>query len=186
MANIVTASVTDKVATLVLDDASGLVVGEHVHVYGTGNPHIDGHHNLSSVDLGTDTVTYPTGGPDVAAFNPVGAILVAQVTWIDEDDAQEYLGEITDPDELTFLGTCVEAANDWCYHRRNTAGYVDNPTVVPNSAARLGVIQYAASLFLQRGTLDGFQSFEAMPTPAPAGQMAQIMRLLGINRARIG
>jgi hypothetical protein len=112
--------------------------------------------------------------------------MVAEVTWIDEDDAQEYLGEITDPDELTFLGTCVAAANDWAFRRRESAGYRDNPTAVPNASARLGVIQYASSLFLQKGTLDGFQSFEAMPTPAPVGQMAQIMRLLGINRARIG
>lgn len=186
MANIVTASVTDKVATVVLDDATGFVVGEHVYVFGVGNVHIDGHYQLDTINLGTDTVTYATGGQDVEEITPVGAQMVAEVTWIDEDDAQEYLGEIDDADELTFLGTCVAAANDWAFRRRESAGYRDNPTAVPNASARLGVIQYAASLFLQKGTLDGFQSFEAMPTPAPVGQMAQIMRLLGISKARIG
>jgi hypothetical protein len=42
MANITTASVTDKVATVVLDDATGFVIGEHVYIFGVGNNHIDG------------------------------------------------------------------------------------------------------------------------------------------------
>ena len=112
--------------------------------------------------------------------------MVAEVTWIDADDAQEFLGTVDDPDELTFLGTCVAAANDWAFHRREAAGYRDNPTAVPNGSARMGVILYAGALFREKGSVDSFQSFEAMPTPSPTGSMGQIMRLLGIGRARIG
>lgn len=186
MANITTASVTDGVATVVVDDATGFVIGEHVYVFGVGNVHIDGHHQLSTVNLGTNTVTYSTGGQDVAEITPVGAQMVAEVTWIDEDDAQEFLGTVDDPDELTFLGSCVGAANDWAFRRREAAGYTDNPTAVPNRSVRYGVILFAAGLFREKGSLDSFQSFEAMPTPSPTGSMGQIMRLLGIGRARIG
>ena len=186
MANITTASVTDKVATVVLDDATGFVIGEHVYIFGVGKTKIDGHHQLDTVNLGTDTVTFSTGGPDVAEITPVGAQKVAEVTWIDADDAQEFLGTVDDPDELTFLGTCVAAANDWAFRRREAAGYRDNPTAVPNGSVKMGVILYAGALFREKGSVDSFQSFEAMPTPSPTGSMGQIMRLLGIGRARIG
>lgn len=187
MANITTASVTDKVVTLVLDDATGLVVGEHVHVYGTGNAHIDGQHSLLSVNLGTDTVTYKDGGTDVPEFSPTGAILVAQVTWVDADDVQLFVGAVTPAtDEADFLDLCVDAANAWAFRRREAAGYIDNPTVVPNGDVRYGVVLYAGALFREKGSIDSFQSFEAMPTPGTTGSMGQIMRLLGIGRARIG
>lgn len=187
MANIITASVTDKVALLVLDDATGLVIGEHVHVYNTGNTHIDGHHNLSSVDLDTGTVTYPVSGPDVPAYAPTGAILVAQVTWVGAADVELFVGAVTPgSDEADFLDICTDAANDWAYHRRHTAGYVDNPTVVPNSSVRYGTILLAVGMFREKGSIDSFQSFEAMPTPGTTGTMGSIMRYLQINRARIG
>lgn len=186
MATILEASVTDKVSTLVLDDATGLVVGEHVHVYGTGNPHIDGHHNLASVNLATDTVTYPTGGPDVPVFEPAGAILVAQITWIDAADAQEFLGTVDDPDELTYLESCVDAANEFAYQRRRAAGYNDSPVIVPNSAARMGTILYASALFREKGSIDSYQSFQDLPVVAPVGSMGQVLRLLGVNRPAIG
>jgi len=187
MASITTAEVTGKVATLVLDDASGLAVGEPVLVYGTGNVDIDGRQTLDTVDTDTDTVTYRTTGPDVEQITPTGAVLVTSVTWITSTDVELFVGAVeADTDEADYLDLCTAAANDWCYRRRETAGYSDNPSLVPGAAPKQGTILYAGSLFRQKGSLDNFQSFEAMPTPAPVGSMGEIMRLLGIGRARFG
>jgi hypothetical protein len=186
MATITSASCTDDVVTLTLDDATGLVVGEHVHVYGTGYNKLDGHHNLTGVD-GLDVQYSVNNQDDIAAYTPDNGVLVAQVTWITTEDVELFVGQVeAATDEADYLELCTDAANDWAYHRREAAGYSDNPTVVPGAAAKQGTVLYAGSLFRQKGSLDNFQSFEAMPTPAPVGSMGEIMRLLGIGRARIG
>lgn len=186
MATITTASSTDDVVTLVLDDATGLVAGEHVHIYGLGYSKLDGHHNLDTVDLGTNTVTYSVNNQDdIAEFSPASAILVEQVTWITTEDAEEFLGTVDAGADTTWLETCVDAANEFAWHRRNSSGYTDNPTVAPNAAARLGTILYAGALFRERGSIDSFQSFQDLPTVAPIGSMGQILRLLGLNRPAV-
>lgn len=186
MATITTASCTDDVVTLVLDDATGLVAGEHVHIYGTGYNKLDGHHNLATVDLGTDTVTYLVNNQDdIAEYSPASAVLVEQVTWIDTDDVEEFVGTVDAGADTTWLETCVDAANEFAYHRRRASGYTDNPTVAPNGAARLGTILYAGALFRERGSIDSFQSFQDLPVVAPVGSMGQIMRLLGLNRPAV-
>lgn len=188
MATITLLSCTDDVVTLTLDDATGLAAGEHVHIYGTGYSKIDGHHNLVSVDLGTDKVTYTVNNQDdVAEFAPANAILVAQVTWITTEDVELFVGQVeAGTDDADYLELCTDAANDWAFHRREAAGYTDSPTVAPGSAAKQGTVLYAGALFREKGSVDSFQSFEAMPTTGPVGSMGQIMRLLGIGRARIG
>jgi len=173
--------------SLTLDDATGLVAGEHVHVYGTGYPKLDGHHNLATVDLGTDVVTYLVNNQDdLAAFTPAAAILVPEITWVDTDDVAEFLGETPTGADLTWLESCTAAANEFAWHRRNAAGYTDNPTVAPNAAARLGTMLYAGALYRERGSVDSYQSFQDIPITAPIGSMGQIMRLLGIGRMAVG
>jgi len=186
MATITTIACTDDVVTLTLDDVTGLVVGEHVHVYGTGYSKLDGHHNLTNID-GLN-VQYPVNNQDdIVAFSPANAVLVTQVTWVTTEDVELFVGQVEPAtDEADYLELCTDAANNWCYNRREAAGYSDNPTVVPGAAVKAGTVLYAASIFRQKGSLDNFQSFEAMPTPAPVGSMGEIMRLLGIGRARIG
>jgi len=187
MATITSASCTDDVVSLTLDDATGLVAGEHVHVYGTGYPKLDGHHNLATVDLGTDVVTYLVNNQDdLAAFTPAAAILVPEITWVDTDDVAEFLGETPTGADLTWLESCTAAANEFAWHRRNAAGYTDNPTVAPNAAARLGTMLYAGALYRERGSVDSYQSFQDIPITAPIGSMGQIMRLLGIGRMAVG
>jgi len=187
MATITSASCTDDVVSLTLDDATGLVAGEHVHVYGTGYPKLDGHHILTSVDLGTDVVTYNVNNQDdLAAFTPASAILVAEITWVDTDDVAEFLGETPTGADLTWLESCTAAANEFAWHRRDAAGYTDNPTVAPNAAARLGTMLYAGALYRERGSVDSYQSFQDIPITAPIGSMGQIMRLLGIGRMAVG
>ena len=187
MATITSASCTDDVVSLTLDDATGLVAGEHVHVYGTGYNKLDGHHNLVSVDLGTDVVTYNVNNQDdIAAFTPASAILTSQVTWIDTDDAAEFLGETPTGADLTWLESCVDAANEFAWHRREAAGYHDSPLYVPNGSVRLGTMLMAGALYRERGSVDSYQSFQDIPITGPVGSMGQIMRLLGIGRMAVG
>jgi len=40
-------------------------------------------------------------------------------------------------------------------------------------------------LYRQRGSIDGFQSFDAMDTTNPAMSLGTIHQLLGINRAQV-
>jgi len=182
-----TISCTDDLVTLGLDDVSTFVVGEHVHIYNTGYNKLDGHHNLTAVDAVENTVSYTVNNQDdIAEFSPSNATINAQVTWITSEDVADYQGWTLDVDENTSIDICVDAANEWAYTRRRAAGYNDNPTVVPGESAKLGTIMYAAALFNERGALDQIPSFSEIPTPAPAGSMGQIMRLLGIGRGRIG
>lgn len=186
MATITSASCTSDVVTLTLDDVTGLAVGEHVHVYGTGYSKLDGHHNLTDID-GLNVQYSVNNQDDIVAYTPANGVLVGQVTWITTEDVELFVGQVeAATDEAEYLELCTDAANDWAYHRREAAGYSDNPTVAPGAAAKQGTVLYAGSLFRQKGSLDNFQSFEAMPTPAPVGSMGEIMRLLGIGRARIG
>lgn len=186
MAVVLTAAITDKVATLTLDDAAGLVVGEHIHIYNVGS-RFDGGHVLISVDLATDTITYRAGGQDVAVFTVANGLLIIDITWIDSDDVGVFLGidPATDNDS-TWLEECTNAANHFAYHRRQKSGYADNPTVAPCPAVKQGTVLYAGALYRERGSVDGFQSFESM-TPAPLTfSMGRILQLLGCNRPQVG
>ena len=44
---------------------------------------------------------------------------------------------------------------------------------------------YAASLYRQRGSIDSFQSFDAMGGAQPIASFGQIMQLLGTGRAQV-
>jgi len=185
VATITTASRTNNVATLVLDDATGLVAGEHVWVYGL-NHKLDGHHVLLTVDLGTNTVTYDDKGDDVAAFTPANGLLIEEITWIDEDDVQVWLGiDLATANDTAFLEFCVAAANDFCYRRRHNAGYYDNPTVAPHGDVKLVTIMYAAIQYRTRGSVDGYASFDTMGTVTPIGSMGQVLQLLGCGRPQV-
>ena len=174
----------DDIVTLTLDDATGLVVGEHVHVYNVGNQ-VDGGHTLLTVDLGTDEVTFEDNGPTFAEIAVTG-VLVEQVTWITLEDLELFVGTLTDQADQDYGDECVNAANDWAYGRRRAAGYHDNPTVTPSSRVKQGTVLYAGALFREKGSPgDMFQSFQGAPIAAPVGGMGQIMRLLGIGRPQV-
>ena len=187
MATITSAECSDDVVSLTLDDATGLVAGEHVHIYGLGYSKLDGHHDLETVNLSTNVVTYSVNNQDdIDAFTPTNALLVEQVTWIDTDDVAEFLGETPTGADATWLESCVDAANTFAYQRRQAAGYADNPTVVPSTGVRLGTMLYAGALYRERGSVDSYQSFQDIPVAGPIGSMGQIMRLLGIGRMAVG
>jgi len=105
-------------------------------------------------------------------------------SWIDLEDLGEFLGiDAEDLDE--YASSAVDAANEFAYRRRASAGYTDEEETAPNAAAKLGTVLYAGGLYRERGSIDSFQSFQDQPLTAPVGTMGQIMRLLGINRPAI-
>ena len=108
-------------------------------------------------------------------------------TWITASDVADWLNlDYTDEQDTAFLDNCVSAANAFAYRRRRSARYSDSLVLVPDGAAKMGTIMYAAALFREKGSVDSFQSFDAMPVTAPTGSMGQILRLLGCNRASVG
>jgi len=175
----------DDIVTLTLSpDVSGLVVGEHVHVYNVNNQ-VDGGHTLLTIDAIANQVTFHDNGQTFAEI-AVSGVLVAQVTWLTLEDLELFIGELADAGDIAYAELCVDAANTFAYERRQAAGYEDNPTVCPNQRVKQGTQFYAGSLFREKGSPgDMFQSFQGAPIAAPVGGMGQILRLLGIGRPQV-
>lgn len=131
-------------------------------------------------------VLFQNVGADVERSAATGTIEYSvTVTWIDDQDVLNWLGidPATVNDEL-FVTACTDAANQVAYRRRQAAGYTDSVSTC-GSDVQLGTTMYAAALYRERGSLDSFQSFDVMSTPAPVGAMGQILRLWGCNRAQV-
>lgn len=193
--NVLKAALTSNVVTLTVDTITGLRPGYTVNVYGVdpqGQPHFDGNQTLTAVtttvvdNVNVYTVQYAKTHANIAEFTTYGQMRI-RCTWIDDADVEDWLGG--QPDEAVdqaFLTSCVETANAWCYARRFAAGYEDWPNHLPNDAVRQGAVQLAAALYRERGSVDSFSSYQTMPVVAPiAGSLGQVMRLLGIGRARV-
>jgi hypothetical protein len=126
-------------------------------------------------------------GDDVerSAVIPNGTLTYTPVcTWITATDLEDWLGIGTATTlDQAFLTQCAAAANAFCYRRRQEANYFDSLTTAPNSAAKLGTIQYAGALYRSRGSIgDSFASFDGMGTTAYTGLSAIVKQLLGIDR----
>lgn len=108
------------------------------------------------------------------------------VTWITTTDVSDALG--TPPSgesDTAYLETCTAAAQTWAYQARAAAGYDDDQDQAPDDRVKLGAVLMAVSLYRERGSVDSFQSFDAMPTVVPFGSMGQILRMLGLRRPRV-
>lgn len=110
--------------------------------------------------------------------------LALPVTWVTVEDVAAELGIATTSDSDAWLESSTDAANDWAFRRRSAAGYLDDPVIVPDAAAKAGTVLYAATLYQSRGAIDGHASFDAFggPTVAPTGGLGRVYQLLGINR----
>ena len=184
MANILTLECTDDVVTLGLDDADLLIVGQMVVVSGTDYNKLNGVHTLTAVDTDLDEVQYLVNNQDDIEQTAVdGPVLSASVDWVDSDDVEVWLGIATaTANDTAFLEYCVDAANCYAFRVRWEAGYKDSPAAAPCPSAKLGTIQLAAIYYRERGSVDGFQSFEQLGTATPFGSMMRIKQLLGINK----
>jgi hypothetical protein len=132
-------------------------------------------------------VVFFDSGPDVARVAVTGATLTTGTcTWIDDEDIADWLGiAVATVDETAFLELCAEAANAFCYRRRQEAGYDDALATPPSNDVKLGTIMYGGAMYRQRGSIDQFASFDAMSTAQIVGLSPIIKQLLGIDRPQV-
>lgn len=185
---IISASAATNTVTLVLDTVEGLEVNEGVRVYNTAVNKIDGKHIIATITVATKTITYASQSVGtVVLFNPANAGLIPLVTWATAGDVQTFLGiAVATANDSDFIDVCVEASNAFCYRRRRTAGYTDSTAIMPDPAVREAAILYAASLYRERGSVDSFQSYDAMSMPQPSLSMGRVLQLLGVGRPQVG
>lgn len=195
----------DDYAVVQLLTSSSIAVGHYVTVSGLQHG-LNGTHQVTALPpylfIGVDNqgdlmydpavpianqVLFYDAGQDVAreAVLPYATLYDDPVcTWIDAADVEDWLGigVATAADEA-FIEQCAAAANQFCYRRREEAGYLDSPTVVPSEDCKLGTIQYAGALYRSRGSIgDAFASFDGMGNTAYTGLSAIVKQLLGIDR----
>jgi hypothetical protein len=108
-------------------------------------------------------------------------------TWITTDSQVEDwlgIGTATAADQ-TFITQCRLAANEFCYRRRQEAGYKDSLTTVPNASVTLGTVAYAGFLYRQRGAVTDFAGFDGLAAGGSMGLSPMIKQLLGIDRPAV-
>ena len=165
------------VHTLTLANVDGLYVGYSVKFAGCGV--FDGTHALTDVDPAALTVEYTQGNQNHTARDLHGQASVI-VEWADTNDVTTFLGVAGDADWLDY---CTDAANEFCWGRRQAANYhLDLPTVVPNSRVLEAVVLYAGALYRERSSVDSYASFNEMPISPPIGTMGRVKQLLGVER----
>jgi hypothetical protein len=109
-------------------------------------------------------------------------------TWITTANLITYLGVTIDnpSDDYTLATQATNAANDFCYRRRQESGYFDSLTTSPGHDATLGIEMYAAALWRSRGSVqDTFASFDQMGGGNVNAMTPVIKQLLGIDRPQV-
>ena len=133
-------------------------------------------------------VLYAKTAANVIISPAVGSLTTTPTcTWVTTDaQVEDWLGigTATTADQ-TFITQCRQAANEFCYRRRQEAGYKDNLTTVPNPSVLLGTIAYAAFLYRQRGSVTDFASFDGLAAGGSMGLSPMIKQLLGVDRPAV-
>jgi hypothetical protein len=131
-------------------------------------------------------VLYAKVADDVDRVAATGTVTYTLTcTWVTAAQLVTYLGVvITNPsDDYTLITQAVSAGNQFCYRRRQEAGYIDSLTTSPGGDQTLGTLMYCAALWRSRGSLENaFAAFDGMGT-APQQSLTPIVKqLLGIDR----
>jgi len=108
-------------------------------------------------------------------------------TWITADSQVEDwlgIGTATAADQ-TFITQCRLAANEFCFRRRQEAGYKDSLSTSPNASVTLGTVAYAGFLYRQRGAVTDFAGFDGLAAGGSMGLSPMIKQLLGIDRPAV-
>ena len=134
-------------------------------------------------------VLYPKTADDVGRSAATGTLSLTQVcSWVTAAQVMTYLGvTITDPsDDYTLLTQATSAGNQFCYRRRQEAGYVDSLTTSPGGDATLGTLMYCAALWRTRGSIEStYATFDQMGS-APQQSLTPVAKqLLGIPRPAV-
>jgi hypothetical protein len=190
-------------------EQSEIVVGENITVSGLAAP-FAGTFKVLDLPQYEFTGVDPTTGefqfnPEVARPNQIiyaatganvnyvvdytGSVVYTQTcTWISVADLVTYLGvTITNPsDDYTLATQSTNAANMFCYRRRQESSYKDSLSVSPGTDATLGVLMYAAALWRSRGSIEtAYASFDTMGTPTQQSLTPIVKQLLGIPRPAV-
>jgi len=133
-------------------------------------------------------VLYAKTADNVIIAPATGTLTTTPVcTWITTDSQVEDwlgIGTATAADQ-TFITQCRQAANEFCYRRRQEAGYKDSLTTSPNSSVTLGTIAYAGFLYRQRGSVTDFAGFDGLAAGGSMGLSPMIKQLLGVDRPSV-
>ena len=134
-------------------------------------------------------VLFACTGTDVGRIASSGTITYTQnCTWVTVAELITYLGvEILNPsDDYTLATQARNAANDFCYRRRQESGYFDSLTTSPGHDVTLGTLMYAAALWRARGSVqETFATFDGMGTASVSAMTPIIKQLLGIHRPQV-
>ena len=134
-------------------------------------------------------VLYSLTADDVARVAATGTLSVSQVCeWVTDVEVMTYLGvTITDPsDDYTLLTQATSAGNQFCYRRRQEAGYVDSLTTSPGGDATLGTLMYCAALWRTRGSIEStYATFDQMGSAPQQSLTPVVKQLLGIPRPAV-
>lgn len=133
-------------------------------------------------------VLYARTAADVDRTAATGTLTYTPTcTWISAADVLAWLN-ITpaSANDTALIQSAADAANAFCWRRRNEAGYIDSLTVVPSLDVKLGTIMYAGALYRARGSIgDTFATFDTMATAPIVGLSGQVKQLLGIDRPAV-
>jgi hypothetical protein len=132
-------------------------------------------------------VLYAKTASNVERVASTGTLAYTPVcTWITATNIEDWLGIGTaTAGDAAFLTQCAAAANQFCYRRRQEAGYIDSVSSSPSSDVTLGTIMYGGALYRQRGSMDQFASFDGMATAPVVGLSGMVKQLLGIDRPQV-
>ena len=137
-----------------------------------------------------DQVLYAKTASDVERVAASGTVTYSpSCTWITTDQLITYLGiSLTNPsDDYTLANQSRNAANDFCWRRRQEAGYTgDVLGTSPGHDVTLATLMYAAALWRSRGSIETtYATFDGMGS-APQQSLTPIVKqLLGIPRPAV-
>lgn len=110
-------------------------------------------------------------------------------SWVTVADVEDWLGfTVTNPSsDYDLLVMAVAAGNQFCWRRRQEAGYFDSLTTVPSGDVKLGTVIYCGYLYRMRGSAtENYAAYDPLAVSGPVGgSFIEVLRLLGINRPQI-
>lgn len=137
-----------------------------------------------------DQVLYAKTADDVERVAASGTVTYSpNCTWITTADLITYLGvSIVNPsDDYTLANQAKNAANDFCYRRRQEAGYTgDTLSTSPGHDVTLATLMYAAALWRSRGSVESmYATFDGMGSATQQSLTPIVKQLLGIPRPAV-
>lgn len=178
---------TSGTFTLTLDDVNGILVGSRVDVGGFNTSAWNTtNEEVTAVNTTLKTIQYSHGNFTVAKQD-VWAQVHLETSWASVTDVTDWLGFTPTGTDYTNLVSDVQAAGNRCWYWRARAGYKDHPNVSPGSDCKQAVVQYAATLYRDRGTSgDTYAAYDGLGQFDRPVTMARIMQLLGCKRPQVG